>query len=144
MEQVQWQSLLMQGNDCFHNKQWSQAELFYSEAYDMLAVSYRINPVCVRTLNAWVCACHNLSSLYEAMEEFELALKFLMIPHEYFLKVTELENCEESFRSTAFMALSLTLPPILLFTQQHPTCDTCMEKLTSLAQRIKHLLPAMH
>ena len=51
MEHSQWQSLLKLGNDCFHDNNWSQAEFFYSEAYDMLANEYRKNPLSSDVLN---------------------------------------------------------------------------------------------
>ena len=49
MERQQWQVLLKLGNDCFHDKAWNEAEFFYSEAYDLLAFSYRNNPMCANS-----------------------------------------------------------------------------------------------
>ena len=45
-DQEKWQSLLQLGNDCFHSQEVSQAEFFYSEAYDLLAFAYRNDPEC--------------------------------------------------------------------------------------------------
>jgi hypothetical protein len=144
MEDKQWQSLLKIGNDCFHDQQWSQAELFYSEAYDLLAFSYRDNPLCTQTLMAWICACHNLSTLYESTEKFTLALRFLTVPHEYLLEITKSEIENEDIKLIAFNGLKLTLSPILMFAKKHPICDDCLESLTSLKNLLKQNSLTIH
>ncbi|MDO6507849.1 hypothetical protein Q4506_12190 [Colwellia sp. 4_MG-2023] len=132
MEHQQWQSLLKLGNHCFHEKEWSKAEYFYSEAYDLLAFSYRNNPMCADTLMAWVCSCHNLSALYEHQRNISLALRFLMVPHEYLLEVTNAKVDDEDIKLIAFKGLSLTLSPILLFNKKHVICDNCIDRFDSL------------
>lgn len=132
MERSQWQLLLQQGNDHFHDKQWGQAEVLYSEAYDLLAHSYRNNPVCIETLMAWICTCHNLSSLYESVDKMTLALRFLTVPHEYLLEVTQSEINNEQIKLVAMKGLNLTLPAIVQFSQKHPLCEQCIKKHASL------------
>ena len=144
MELSQWQSLLKLGNDCFYDKQWNQAEFFYSEAYDLLAFSYRNDPMSAETLMAWICACHNLSALYEAKEDLDLALKFLMVPHEYLIEVTESKIANEDIKLIAFNGLSLTLSPILTFAKKYPICDGCLEKFTSLKSLIEQQSQPIH
>ncbi len=73
------------GNDCFNDKQWNQAEFFYSETYDILAYGYRNDPLQAENLMDWVRTCHNLSSLYESSGNLELSLKFLKVPHNYLI-----------------------------------------------------------
>lgn len=128
MENLQWQSLVKLGNECFHEKQWQQAEFFYSEAYDLLAFGYRNNPLCEETLMAWICTCQNLSSLYEVVGKLDLSLKFLTVPHEYLQSVTTTPKVGEDIKVLAIKGLSLTLPPILEFAKQHPICGDCLEK----------------
>lgn len=130
MEHSQWQSLLGMGNDCFHDKQWTQAEFFYSEAYDLLAFSYRNNPTCEETLMAWVCTCHNLSSLHESLANVDLALKFLIVPHEYLMEISVAEIDNDDVKLLAYKALNLTLPAILTFSKKHPVCNDCINKLS--------------
>ncbi|GHE96033.1 hypothetical protein [Thalassotalea profundi] len=137
MENQQWQSLLKLGNESFHEKEWKKAEYFYSEAYDLLAFSYRKNPMCADTLMAWVCSCHNLSKLYEYKGNLTLALKFLMVPHEYLLSITQSIIDDEDVKLIAFKALSFTLPPILSFNNKHPICNNCIEKFKSLKQLLE-------
>ena len=116
MENSQWQSLLQLGNDCFHDKQWNQAEFFYSEAYDLLAFSYRNDPLSSETLMAWICACHNLAWLYETKGDLELSLKFLLVPHEYLKNIAESDVPNNEEKLLAFKGMTLTSPSILLFT----------------------------
>ena len=129
MKDNQWQSLLKRGNDCFHEQQWSQAEFFYSEAYNSLGIAYRNNPLCSQTLIAWICACHNLSTLYESTEQLALALKFLTVPHEYLLNITQSLIEDEDIKLIAFKGLTLTFSPILMFAKKHPVCDSCLDSL---------------
>lgn len=144
MEVRQWQSLLKLGNDCFHEQEFSQAEFFYREAYDLLALFYRNNPMCSKTLMAWICTCHNLSDLYESTENFDLALKFLTVPHQYLLKISQSEIEDEEIKLIAFKGLKLTLAPILLFAKKHPICDGCMASFTSLAHLLEPKSLAIH
>jgi len=136
MDNSQWQSLLKLGNECFHDKQWNQAEYFYSEAYDLLAYGYRNDPLSAHTLMAWICSCHNLSSLYEKVGNLELSLKFLTIPHEYLKEISESNMPNDDVKLIAFKGMSLTLPPILSFSKKYPICDDCVSKLASLEKLI--------
>jgi len=144
MKDSQWQSLIKLGNDCFHEQQWCQSELFYSQAYDLLAFSYRNNPTCTQTLLAWICACHNLSILYESTEKLSLALRFLTVPHEYLLEITNSEIKDEEIKLIAFKGLTLTLSPILMFAKKHPICDSCLASYTSLKSILKQSSLAVH
>ena len=140
----QWQSLLKLGNESFHDQQFQQAEFFYSEAYDLLAHNYRNSPKCADTLMAWICTCHNLSSLYEETGRLELSLRFLMVPHEYLIEITESEIQDEDIKLIAFKGLNLTIAPILTFAQKHPICDGCKSQFESLEQLLKHDAPQVH
>ena len=132
MEHMEWQSLLKLGNRCFHDKQWDQAEYFYSEAYDLLAFAYRNDPLSSDLLMAWICACHNLSSLYESLGNLELSLRFLMVPHEYLIEITKSESPTEDVKLIAFKGMNITLSPILMFAKKHPICEDCVAKFHSL------------
>lgn len=144
MENQQWKSLLTHGNDCFKDNQWQKAEYFYSEAYDLLAFGYRNNPQCIETMMAWICSCHNLSSLYEKTNKLTLSLKFLTVPHDYLKKVSESDKADNDIKLLAIKGLSLTLPPILAFSKSHPICDNCIEELASMKNVIEHSRRHMH
>ena len=137
MEHSQWQSLVKLGNDCFHDQEWSQAEFFYSEAYDILAFGYRNDPLSSETLMAWVCTCHNLSSLYERINNLELSLKFLKIPYEYLKEISDSSITNDDVKLIAFKGLSLTVPPLLTFGKKYPICEECKEQLGSLGKLLE-------
>jgi hypothetical protein len=144
MEHAQWQSLLKSGNDSFYEKQWRLAEFYYSEAYDMLAYSYRNDPLSVDTLMAWVCTCHNLASLYESVGDLDLSLKFLKIPYEYLTEVSISKIPNDDVKSIAFKGLSLTITPLREFAKKYPMCDDCKDKLGAAAQVIEYEARHMH
>lgn len=144
MEHAQWQSLLTLGNECFHDKQLNQAENFYWQAYDLLSLACHEEPQSSDVLMAWICACHNLALLYETFGNLDLSLKFLMTPHEYLVAVSESKHSNDDIKFTAFKGMSLTLPPILLFTQNHKICDGCREQLPLLEKIIAQATSSIH
>ena len=85
---------------------------------------------------AWVCTCHNLSSLYETTGNLDSSLKFLMLPHEYLKSLSESSVSDEDVKLVAFKGMTLTLPAILLFAKKHPICDSCVSKLNDFKQLI--------
>ncbi|TWX53397.1 hypothetical protein [Colwellia hornerae] len=144
MKNAQWQMLLKQGNDCFFNRQWQQAEFFYSEAYDLLAYGYKSNPLCSETMMAWICSCHNLSSLYEEIGKLTLSLRFLSVPHEYLKSVSQSEHASNDIKLLAFKGLSLTLPPLLVFRKNNPICDECVKEYGALNVPTDNLMLKLH
>ncbi|MDG1752466.1 MAG: hypothetical protein P8I03_12525 [Thalassotalea sp.] len=144
MQSEQWKSLLTHGNDCFNDNKWQKAENFYSEAYDLLSFGYRNNPKCIETMMAWICSCHNLSSLYEKTNKLTLSLKFLTVPHDYLKNISESDKANNDIKLLAIKGLSLTLPPIIAFSKNHPICDDCIEELSSMKSVIEHSKRQMH
>lgn len=144
MEHCQWQSLLKRGNQCFHDQQWQQAEFFYSEAYDLLAHQFRETPTSTDILMAWICTCHNLSSLYEQKGKLELSLRFLMVPHEYLKEITDSDIGNHDIKLIAYRGLSVTLTPILEFAKKHPVCDSCTGQLESLKLLLEQDAQVIH
>lgn len=144
MEHIEWQSLLRLGNQCFEERRWDQAEYFFSEAYDTLAFAYRNDPLSSDLLNAWLCACHNLSTLYESLGNLKLSLRFLMIPHDYLTEVTNSDCLNEDVKLIAFNGMNITLNPIMQFAQKHPMCEDCKSKLVQLQQLLEQENQPIH
>lgn len=144
MGHSQWQELLTLGNDCYQNNQLRQCEFFYSEAYDILAYGYRNNPLSSDILMAWICTCHNLSTLYETMGDLDLSLKFLKVPYDYLVEISESDIPDEEVKLIAFKGISLTVTPILLFVKKHPMCEDCISKLGSLKKVIEQETALVH
>lgn len=132
----QWQDLLHQGNDNFHNKQWKQAEYCYKEAASHLDSLWSANRKNVELLMAWICAIHNLSSLFEVQDKAELSLQYLKIPHERMLSIYQCNKYCEDTKLIAQNALKITFMPILMFSKRHPVCDTCTQSLAAFQSEI--------
>lgn len=132
MEHSPWQLLLKNGNHCFDNQQLDQAETFYLHAYDLLSKARGNDPQSSKLLMDWICTCHNLSSLYQELAHLDLSLEYLMIPHEYLLKVLEANFLADEIKQAAFKGISITLPAILLFAKNHENCDGCCSQFPSL------------
>jgi len=133
---MQWQSMLRTGNSYFDEKQWLQAEYYYREAYGVLERQWNDAPLETELLMAWICACHNLSTLFEVQGELEVSLQYLKIPH---LKLKELAACDtssEDLKLIAFKALKFTLTPLLSFAKKYPICANCQKDLLTLQQQL--------
>ena len=131
----QWQSLLHEGNDCFHAKKWKQAEYCYKEAAFHLDSLWSANTKDVELLMAWICAIHNLSSLFEVQDNADLSLQYLKIPHQRMLSIYQCNEYCEDTKLIAQNALKITFMPILMFSKRHPICDTCIQSLAEFKAR---------
>ena len=65
LEEMHWQQLMKQGNDCFDQQQWLQAEYFYQEAITSLDSLWQQDIENIELLMAWISGVHNLSALFE-------------------------------------------------------------------------------
>jgi hypothetical protein len=141
---VQWQSLLNEGNDYFHNQQWKQAEYCYKEAAFHLDSLWAADTTDVQLLLAWICAIHNLSSLFEVQDDPILSLQYLQIPHNRMLSIYQCSEYCEDTKLIAQNALKITFMPILMFTKRHPTCENCQQSLAELKASIESNQQIIH
>lgn len=144
MRHSQWQSLLKSGNNCFDHQQLDEAETFYLQAYDLLSEARGDDPHSSELLMAWICTCHNLTSLYEVLGYLDLSLEYLMIPHEYLMKISEANYLNDDMKLTAFKGINITLPAIILFTNNHANCDGCRLQLPSLQKVMGQETSSIH
>ncbi|RYV01669.1 hypothetical protein SOPP22_14995 [Shewanella sp. OPT22] len=114
-----WKQLLTSGNRYFYAQQLHEAEECYLKSFNELSMLYRQNPKCADTLMAWICNCHNLSTLYERQHKMAQSFEYLKIPHDY---LTKLYHCDESntTRLIVIKALNLTWQSIVNFKNSHP------------------------
>lgn len=125
----QWQTLLTDGNDCFDNENWLQAEYCYKEAAFHLDTLWSADSKNIQLLMAWICALHNLASLFEAQDNPDLSLQYLLIPHDKMLSISIApEECED-LKLIAANALKITFSPILMFSKRYPMCPKCTKSL---------------
>ncbi|PCI58135.1 MAG: hypothetical protein COB45_00720 [Gammaproteobacteria bacterium] len=133
----QWQSLLADGNDCFHKKDWSQAEYYYKDAAFCLELLCATNTKDIQLLMGWICALHNLATLFEVQNNPDLSLKYLLIPHNRMLSITASNEQCEDMKLIASNALKITFMPILMFSKRHPICPSCQQSLEEFKQNLE-------
>jgi len=140
----QWQTLLDDGNHSFHKRHWLQAEYCYKEAAFHLDALWSADPKNVQLLMAWICATHNLATLFEVQDNPDLSLQYLLIPHNRMLAICHAEEgCEDS-KLIAQNALKVTFMPILMFSKRHPMCNSCEESLAEFKHKIESTQKIIH
>ncbi len=135
-----WQSLLLNGNDCFDSHNWIEAERYYLKAIellDSLKESHRDESL----LYAWICGYHNLSELYKQQGQITRSAQSLIVPHQYILQ--RLQN-SESNEQTTLNAIKITLPPLLTLAKSFPLCDNCVAQLIKQTELLTPLPHTLH
>lgn len=115
-----WQSLLIAGNDFYQSCKWQEAEEQYDLAFAILMEECQKSPTSCEVLMAWICTCHNLSSLFESQNKLPAAMRYLLLPHEHCKYIVAEHSASEEAKSLAIQAMSVTLPPIVEFSNNHP------------------------
>ncbi len=133
----QWQNLLDDGNESFHKRNWRQAEYCYKEATSHLDTLWSANTKNVPLLMAWICAYHNLSTLFEVQDNPDLALQYLLIPHNRVLSICHSDDICDETKLIAENALKVTFMPILMFSKRHPMCDSCQQSLLEFKNNLE-------
>ena len=132
----QWQDLLGNGNRCFNNQDYLQAEYYYQQARADLENLWSQDCKNSSLLLAWIRVSHNISALFELQGKTEQALHYLHLPHQHLLTLSQMPGYDDDIQLIASNALKLTLPPLLEFAHQYPICGNCLKKLTELHQQL--------
>ena len=133
----QWQNLLDDGNNSFHKRNWQEAEYCYKEAAFHLDLLWSADIKNVQLLMAWICASHNLATLFEVQDNADLSLHYLLIPHNRMLSICHSDECCEDTKLIAQNALKATFMPILMFSKRHPICETCEKTLAGFKSNLE-------
>ncbi|XQW83722.1 hypothetical protein ACOYR1_11275 [Thalassotalea piscium] len=141
---MQWQELMVKGNNHFEEKQWNKAESYYMSVCSQLEGQWHKSNESESLLMAWICACHNLSTLYEAKGEYESAIQCLVRAYQQSYITSQNDQASNSLRYLAFNALKTTLNPILSFTKKYPTCEDCLIKLKRLQKILTSEINTVH
>ena len=132
----QWQNLLTNGNECFNEQNWLQAEYYYKEAESHLDTLWSANNKDVDLLMAWICAVHNLATLFEVQGNNDVSLQYLLIPHHRMLKLSHNNQSCEDLKLIAMKALKFTFTPLMIFAKKHPMCADCENGLNEFQKRL--------
>jgi tetratricopeptide (TPR) repeat protein len=141
---MHWQKLMNKGNSYFNAKQWSRAECYYKSVYTQLEGRWEIDKESESLLMAWICACHNLGTLFEAKGEHERAIGYLVKAYQQAYNTSQNNNASDTLRYLAFNALNMTLRPIILFSKKHPTCENCITQLKRLQLTLDTEMNTIH
>lgn len=133
---MHWQHLMEKGNNSFENQQWRKAELYYKSAFSQLEGRWLQDFESESLLMAWICACHNLATLFETTAQYELSIGYLVKAYQEAFSVSQNDSASNSLRSLAFGALGTNLQAILSFANKYPTCEHCLQQLNHLQQTI--------
>ncbi|NQZ20737.1 MAG: hypothetical protein HRT53_01675 [Colwellia sp.] len=140
----QWQRLLSDGNECFDNEKWLQAEYFYKEAVSYLDILWAADISNIELLMAWIGSCHNLAVLYEKQGNPQISLEYLLIPHNRMLALSKSgEHCDD-MQLIALKALKLTFIPVLLFSQKYSICKDCHQALKEFKTQLDENQGTIH
>ena len=140
----QWQRLLSDGNECFDNEKWLQAEYFYKEAASYLDILWAADISNIELLMAWIGSCHNLAVLYEKQGNPQVSLEYLLIPHRRMLTLSKSgEHCED-MQLIALKALNLTFMPVLLFSKKYSICKDCQQALEEFKTQLDENQGTLH
>ncbi len=139
-----WQILLKNGNVSFDNEQWSQAEGYYQQAVSCLESLWLEDLENIKLLMAWISSFHNLSVLYEVQGKSQIALHYLLVPHQRMVQLSQDEYFSDDLHSIAMQALKVTLMPILAFSKKYPTCDNCQQSLRKIELMLEESQPVIH
>jgi len=113
------------------------SERFRREAIYHFEKKLREEPKCVEALCDWITNYHELSTIYRLQGNIEAAQKCLIIPHQTALQMANNNVGDEELETIGTRAMRITLPPLLVFAQEHPPCKSCMAELNAQMSMIE-------
>jgi hypothetical protein len=140
----QWQRLLSDGNECFDNEKWRQAEYFYKEAASYLDILWAADISNIELLMAWIGSCHNLAVLYEKQDNPQVSLEYLLIPHQRMLAMSNSGEYCDDVQLIALKALKITFMPVLLFSKKYGICKDCQKALQAFKSQLDENQGTIH
>jgi len=139
-----WQSLLEKGNTCFAENQLLQAEYYYKEAIEYLEIAWLGELTNVELLMAWICASHNLSTLFEKQRDYDVSLQYLLLPHHRLLTMVNDAVYKDDIQLIVISAIKLTFKPIQAFIKRHPVCNACAREIEAFGESLNRQQPQFH
>ena len=109
----------------------SNSERYYKEEIYNLEKKLTEQPKCLGALCDWIASYHELALIYEQKGRMLMAQKCLLIPHQSMLYMALNHKGDKEWEQIALRALGITLPELIKFSEDHPTCKQCMKQLKS-------------
>jgi len=139
-----WQLLLLKGNNSFNKQELLLAEEYYHQAIECLEQQWHANIEDSNLMMVWVSAFHNLAILYEAQQQPKIAFRYLQIPHQRMIEISQQTQYSDDLQSIALCTLKITLVPLLAFSKKYPACDGCLSSLKKMEIAVNVSQPVMH
>lgn len=128
----------------YYEEDSPQSEQYQRQAIYCLEKKLSDNPTCVGSICDWIACYHELAAIYQRKGKLEMAQQCLYIPHQSMLHMAEHNDGNEDKKLIAIKAISLTLPPLLEFSETYPPCEHCMRELQSQLALIENLHETHH
>ena len=122
----------------YESNHFFHTERYHREAIYNFEKKLSQEPKCVEVLCDWIASYHELAFLYEQKGAVDMAQKCWLIPHQSMLYMAQEHNGDVEQEQIAIRAISITLPPLLEFANEHPPCDNCMKELQAQLTMIQH------
>lgn len=132
-----WQEIVLDGNKCFDQHRWYDAEAHYASALEQLESLWRNDKENPQLMMGWIAAMHNLSSLYERQGRDQAALRPLMQSYKTVMVLMEDKTLNDEFKYYLSKAARTTLLPLLEFSKTRPICDCCKASLEASWQKLQ-------
>jgi len=139
-----WQDFIKNGDACAVQYRWLDAEQFYFNAIDQIELEWANDNENFKLLVAWIDSLHKLSALFQAQGQDKAALRYLSLPYQWALTTLDKDTLSPSFRTMVTHALTMTLNPLLVFSQQYPMCENCLESLEATQDWLNETQQVLH
>jgi len=139
-----WQDFINHGDACSKQYRWLDAEQYYFNAIDLIEQEWANDREDFQLMMAWINSLHKLSALFEVQDQHKAALRYLTMAHQWPLTSLQNESLSPSFRAKLMHALTVTLSPLLDFSEHYPICENCLEALEATAAWLNEEPQVLH
>ena len=139
-----WKEIVRNGNICFDQCRWYDAEALYNLAIEQLEVLWGADKENIQLMMGWIAAMHNLASLHEEQGNAESAIKPLMTCYKVIMTFRTGDSLNDEFSYYVTKATRITLQAIIEFSKKHPICDCCKSGLEASWQKLQATQNVLH
>lgn len=139
-----WKEIVRNGNICFDQCRWYDAEALYNLAIEQLEVLWSADKENIQLMMGWIAAMHNLASLHEEQGHSESAIRPLMTCYKIIMSLKEDTSLADEFRYYLTKATRITLMPLMEFSKKYPICDCCKASLEDSWHKLQSAQYVLH
>jgi len=132
-----WKEIVLQGNCCFDQERWYDAQAHYLSAIEQLETLWQHDIENSQLMMAWIAVMHNLSSLNNKMNKPKAALQPLMNSYKTVMNLSTDKSLGEDFHVSVMRAARTCLITLMEFSKNNPICDCCKASLEASWQQVQ-------